>query len=91
MGCLSKRSPQAWEDSHGPLLLIFSVLALESFDAASCVDQLLLAGEERMAFGAYVQVDLGLRRSSVERFSAGAGDDRINVVRMDIVSHKVPL
>ena len=74
-----------------PLLLSLSVLALETFDAAGCVDQLLLAGEERMAFGAYVQVDLGLRRSSVEGLSAGAGDDGINVIRMDTVSHKIPL
>jgi hypothetical protein len=27
----------------------------------------------------------------VERLSAGAGNDGINVVRMDTVSHKIPL
>jgi hypothetical protein len=73
------------------LLLIFSVLALESFDPASGIDQLLLAGEEWMALGAYVQVDLGLRRSGAERLSAGAGDNRVDVVRVDTVSHKLPL
>lgn len=73
------------------LLLIFGVLALESFDPARCIDQLLLTGEERMAIGAYVQVDLGLRRSGVEGLSAGAGDDRIDVVRMNTLSHKLPL
>ena len=36
------------------LVLIFAVLALESFDPARCIDQLLFAGKERMAFGAYV-------------------------------------
>ena len=73
------------------LLLIFSVLALESFDPASRIDQLLLAGEERMAFGAYIQVDLGLRRSGAERLSAGAGNDRFDVIGMDTGSHRIPL
>ena len=73
------------------LLLILGVLTLKSFDPASCIDQLLLASEERVAFGAYFQVDVGLRGSGAERLSAGAGDDSVDVIGMDTVFHRLPL
>jgi hypothetical protein len=37
------------------------VLSLESFHAARCVDELLLAGEKGMTLRANFEVDLGFR------------------------------
>src|SRR2546423_5919240 len=45
--------------------------ALEALDAPARVDQLLLAGVERMAVRADLDVELGLRRTRLERVPAG--------------------
>jgi len=42
----------------------FCVLAAEPFDASSGVDQLLFAGEKRVAIRADFQVDIALMRGS---------------------------
>ena len=42
----------------------FGVLAAEAFDASGGIDQLLFAGEERVAIRADFQVDIALMRGS---------------------------
>ena len=43
------------------------VLAAEAFDASGGVDQLLFAGEKRVAIGANFQVDIALMRRSGDK------------------------
>src|SRR5262245_35345014 len=50
------------------------VALLEALDAAGRVDQLLLAGEERVALRADLEPQLGVGRPGLERLPAGAGD-----------------
>src|SRR3977135_3518674 len=52
---------------------------VEALDLAAGVDDALLAGEEGVAGGADLGLELLARRAGVERFSAHAGDDRVFV------------
>src|SRR5262249_44733195 len=61
--------------------------ALEALDAAARVDELLLARVERVALRADLDVQLGLRRASLERVSAGARHCREDVLGMDAGFH----
>src|SRR5712691_1596814 len=56
-----------------------SVLLLEPIDAALGVDQLLLPGEERLAVGADVQVQVASRRAGLPGRPAGAMDLRSGI------------
>src|ERR671939_517797 len=56
---------------------------LEALDAAAGVEELLLARVERVAVRADLDVQLGLRRSRLERVPARAGDRRQDVLGMD--------
>src|SRR5512138_998731 len=67
------------------------VLFLELFDAASGVDQLLLAREVRMAGGADVHADFRLRRSGLELVPTRTGHKDLVVLRMDLIFHFSPL
>src|SRR6266566_852704 len=64
--------------------------ALEALDASARVDQLLLARVERVAVGADLDVQLGLRGAGLERVPAGTGDGREDVVGMDLRLHPNP-
>src|SRR5438067_896119 len=64
------------------------VLSFKSFHAAGRIDQFLLAGEERVAFGADFQVDFRFRRTRFEGFAASALDDGVDVVRMYVCFHQ---
>ena len=57
--------------------------AAEALDAAAGVDELLLAGVERMALGADLDVDIWLRRARVELVAARAVHVSEDVFRMD--------
>src|ERR671931_1594370 len=61
---------------------------LEALDAAAGVEQLLLAGVERVAVRADLDVQLGLRRTRLERVPAGARDGRVDVLGMDPRLHR---
>src|SRR5262249_25112283 len=61
--------------------------ALEPLDTATGVHELLLARVERVALGADVDVELGLRRASLERVSAGARHCRDDVIGMNAGLH----
>ncbi len=69
------------------LLLVLGVFSLEALDATRRVDELLLAGEEGVTLGAYLQVDMRLRRSCVEGLPASARNHRFDVLWMDAFLH----
>jgi hypothetical protein len=60
---------------------------LESFDATGGIDQLLLTGEKGMTFRANLEMDLRFRRAGLESLTAGALDNRLNVIRMYVCLH----
>src|SRR5215471_12339504 len=62
-------------------------LLREPLDAAFGVDQLLLAGEERMAGGADFEVQLGFGRLGLEAVAARATRLDFVVFRVDSFSH----
>ncbi len=62
-------------------------LLAEAFHAAGGIDKLLLAGEERMARTADIDVNLGLRTSGDKRVAAGAFNGAGNVTGMDFFFH----
>ena len=63
--------------------------ALETLDAATGIDQLLLAGVERMALAANLDVDLRLGVTGVEHVAAGAGDGSVHIGWMDALLHVI--
>src|SRR5918992_1505977 len=64
------------------------VLALEAFDPAPGVDQLLLARVEGMALVAQLDVQLGLDRPGRERVPARTRHPRLHVVGMNSLLHR---
>lgn len=52
--------------------IALAVFLLESFDSAGCIDELLLAGVERMAHRANVCADILDRTAGLESISAAA-------------------
>ena len=68
--------------------LALAVAALEALDAATGVDQLLLAGEEGVALVAELDVELAaLGRAGGERVAARADDGDVVVVGVDVGLH----
>ena len=66
---------------------LVGVTALEALDTAAAVDQLLLAGVERMALAANFDTDLRLRGTGLDDVASGAGDGAIHIIRMDAFLH----
>src|SRR5947199_2135845 len=60
---------------------------LEALDPAARVDELLLAGVERMAGRAHLDVQLGLRGTGRERVSAAAMHGGEDVIGLDLGLH----
>jgi hypothetical protein len=73
--------------SGGSLLVPFAVFPLETLDAARRVNQLLFAGEERVAVRADFHVNVFLRRTSRPRMTAGANDPAFDIFRMNSFFH----
>src|SRR6476659_11187640 len=71
---------------------LLGVAGLEAGDAAAGVEDLLLAGVERVAVGAHVGVDHAVLRGAArrERVPAGAGHLGHVVVRVDVLLHGCP-
>ena len=61
--------------------------AIETLNTSAGIDELLLAGVERVALGADFNMDLGLRRTSLDHITACAGNLAGNVLRMDAFLH----
>jgi len=68
-------------------MLLQSVLALEALDAARRVDQPLLAGVERMAVRADLDVQLFHRRTGLKSVAACAGHDAAVILGMHLRFH----
>ena len=67
------------------------ILAAEAFDASSGIDQLLFAGEKRVAIGADFQVNIALMRGSGgERVPASTHDADFVVCGMNLFFHLSP-
>src|SRR5438445_3298041 len=64
-----------------------AVFALEALDPAGRVDQLLLAGEERMAGRADLDVDGRHGGAGLDDVAAGTDDGRLLVPRMNAFLH----
>jgi len=77
------RDPQ----SGGSLLVLFRVFLIETLDTTSSVNQLLLAGEERMAVRADFNVNVFLGRSRRPGMAAGANDVTFDVFWMNSFFH----
>jgi hypothetical protein len=70
-------------------LFAFTVLAVEAFHASGRVNQLLFAGEERMAFGANLQTNLAtLGGTRLEFFTARANNIHFNVFGVNFLFHE---
>src|SRR5215210_6914882 len=62
--------------------------ALEALDATAGIHQLLLAGVERVARRAHLDVDVRLRRPGLELVAAGAANVRGDVFGVDSALHR---
>jgi hypothetical protein len=67
--------------------LFLAVLSLEALDAPGGIDELLLAGEERVACRTNFQADFLLRGTSFELVPAGATHLHFMVLRMYLLLH----
>ena len=73
-------------------LFLFQTESLvETINTSTGVDQLLLAGVERVALGADLNTDLLLSGAGCEHVATGATDRSLFVVGMDAFSHVVHL
>jgi hypothetical protein len=79
----------ATQQSGGSLLVLFGVFPLETLDAARSVNQLLFAGEERMAVRTDFHVNVFLCRTSRPRMTAGANDPAFDIFRMNSFFHSL--
>src|SRR3954447_6656628 len=71
--------------------VLLAVARLEPGHAATGVHELLLAGVEGVALAAHVSVDLAGRRGAAGRElgPARAGDQRLVVLRVDVLAHSL--
>ena len=69
-----------------------AIALVEAIDASCGIDQLLLAGKERVASGTNFNVQVTfLGGASVERLAARAGDGNINVFWVNSWFHVITL
>src|SRR5665809_127061 len=75
------------------LLGLLAVARLEAGDAATGVEDLLLAGVERVALRADVGRDLAAVHGApgLERWATGAGDRGLDVLGVKVLLHRVLL
>jgi hypothetical protein len=66
-------------------------LLAEAFDATGGIDELLLAGEERVAGTTDIDVDLGDRAAGDEGVATGAVDVAISIFGVDFRFHETTL
>jgi hypothetical protein len=71
------------------LVLKFFIFFPEPFNTTRCVNQFLLAGKKRMAFGAYFNADIGLGRTDLDLVATRTPYAGIGVVRMNAVFHSI--
>ena len=67
--------------------LLLRVAALETFDTACCVDELLLSCEKGMAVRADPDAEILASGARLEDRPAGAGNRRLKIFGMDFCFH----
>jgi hypothetical protein len=97
-GIPDDRDSVGWSrDNGGPspcsgdgfrFLRFLAVFLLEALHPSGGIDELLLAGEERMALRADFHLEVAKRRAGLENISADAGDGGTLVVGMDAFFHR---
>lgn len=73
--------------SAGYLCLFTGIAAIKGINAPFSIDELLLAGKERMAFCTDADRGLGRRRKNFKLAAAGAADGAFLILGMDIRFH----
>lgn len=68
--------------------LLFGVTAFEALDAAGGIDEFLLTGEERVAFRADADPDVGACGTGVDHVPTGADDIGFPIFGMDVRFHE---
>ena len=68
-------------------LLVETETLLETVNTSAGINELLLAGEERMALGADFNSDILLSGTGLDHVAAGTGDRGLLIVGMDTLSH----
>src|SRR5256885_4653618 len=96
----TSRPPWWWPDDGGALTrgsglgsgrllrLLLAIALVEALDAALDVDEVLLAGEERVALRADLHVELRLRADRLELIAAGARHRGLDVLGVDLRFHR---
>ena len=67
--------------------VLHAITLFEHINTTARIDQLLLTGKERMAFGAYFNADVFLRGSRLNHVATSAGNRRFFILRMDRFLH----
>ena len=86
-----RQSTQPWLNRGCVLctksLLVHAETLFEPVDTPARINQLLTAGEERMAFRTNFNTDVFLCRTCMDHLAAGACDRRIHILGMDALFH----
>ena len=72
---------------HSMERLLHIETLFEAIHTSAGIHQLLLAGEERMAFGADFDFQLGFNGAGLKRFTANAANGGLDIFRMDFFFH----
>ena len=76
---------------HGLVILLDTESLVETVNTSTGVNQLLLAGIERVALGADFDLDVLLGRTGSKNVTTSTTDGGLFIVRMDAFSHVVHL
>jgi hypothetical protein len=71
--------------------LLAAETLIEALNTSAGIDELLLAGIERVALGANFDVDLRLGAARLDHVAAGTGNGAVNVIRVDTLFHSFHL
>ena len=84
---MKKSSAEIFRAAFKDRLFAAVEAAVEAVNAPAGIDQLLPAGEERVALRADFNADILLGGAGMDHLAAGAGDGRIFISRMNTVFH----
>ena len=85
----NEKSPHRYDANFS--FLLQAKLLVEAVNASAGVNQLLLAGIERVALGANFDLDVLLGGAGLNDFAASTTDRRLFVFRMDTFLHHIHL
>ena len=88
---LLNRFPPHQQSHQQALLLLLGILLFEPLHSPFRIYNLLRAGEERMAFGTDIDIDIANRRMRLKRGPTCTMHRRYSVIRMNRCFHDAPL